>query len=40
MRKETLHLLIAAKMTSKEAHKEALNLYFAANLMAYIKGDL
>jgi len=40
MRKEALHLLIAAKMTSKEAYKEAINLYFAANLMAYVKGNL
>jgi hypothetical protein len=40
MRPQTLNLLVASKMMSKEAYKEALNLYFAANLMAYVKGNL
>lgn len=40
MRKETLYLLVSAKMMSKDAYKEALNLYFAANLMAYVKGNI
>jgi hypothetical protein len=40
MRKETYHLFTSSKIISQEAYKEAVNLYFAANLMAWLRGAM